>query len=360
VTVWRLALFFLCLPSVSFAGASAVLTPRFEAIQGKETMAKRALLRAKLSGDGGPYSFYVEGFGEAESDPVRVDQRRLASGVFLQEAYVEFKLESFYLRAGKQSMRWSEMWVVPSLDVWTARRWNRFLFDPQPEQLEHSGGVSASYAVEGFSVDVAAINEPARARFPDPLPEFTDEVSEEISGGFRVKGDVLGFGLALVSARVGMKDTTGIALNRAFESFVPKFEAGTIRDRSLVPLGQVDDKFVALGVDIFLGNWTLQPQATAFDFGEEDPSDYQSVYYLGANWLSDRHDLQMQTFGNTASKDFFFNLFYGFNWKDWVQVGGFVQNYQGSDGRLFTYYHEATGGWLAGLRLELNTGLNTD
>lgn len=345
------------LPSLASAAASAVLTPRLEGIQGGDPLARRGLLRAKANADWGPYSVYVEGFGEAETEADRRRERRLGTGVFLQEAYVEFKLSSFYLRAGKQALRWSEMWVTPSLDVWTARRWNRFLYDPQPEQFEHSGGVSATYAIEGFSVDAAVISEMARSTFPEPLPEFLEEKSVEVSGGLRVKFDVAGAGFSLVGARHGMKDTSGVAVNYAFESFVPKLELGRVHDRSIFPLGLEDDRFVALGVDVFLGEWTFQPQATWSGF---DGPDYQALFYFSGTWQRNRHDLQFQTFGNTISHDFFFNLFYAYNWKDWLQTGVFVQDYDGRDGGLFDVYRQATRGWLAGLRLEFNLGFGSE
>lgn len=346
------------LPSAGFAAANLVLTPRFEGIQSEERVeAQRALLRGKFTADFGPYTFYLEALAEGEANEARRDERRIQDGYFLQEAYIEFKVASFFVRAGKQAMRWSEMWVTPSLDVWTARRWNRYLFDPQPEQLEHSGGVSASYAIDGFSLETFVVSEMARNRFPQPLPEFVDQKSDDVSLGARMKLDVKGFGLGLVGARAGMKDITGFAANYALESVVPKVEIGHVHDRSFIPLGQVDDNFVALGVDVFWDNWTFQPQVTLFDFGTANNQDYQSVYYLSGTWAKDKHDLQFQAFGNTSSSDSFFNLFYGYSWKDWVQTGAFVQNYQGTDGGLFTFYKRMTGGWVGGVRLEFNTSI---
>lgn len=351
-------------PGVAGAAASLILTPRFEAVQGSEgSLAQRGLLRSKINADWGPYTVYLEGFGEFEMVENERERRRLDErSLFLQEAYLEFKLESFYLRAGKQAMRWSEMWVRPSLDVWTSRRWNRFLFDPQPEQLDHSGGVSASFAGQGYAFDAVVVNEIARDEMPEPLPRFIESRSEEINLGVRASFDFAGVGLRLVSARHNWKDTNGVALNYAFEKFVPKVEVGQIQDRAAFPAGQSDDKFVALGVDLFLGDWTLQPQATWYDFGDgsQGSRDYQTLFYLGGTWVRSKIDLQFQTFGNTATSDFFLNVFCAYNLKDWMQLGAFVQNYEGSDGGLFDFYKRATGGWVGGIRLELNTGVSSD
>lgn len=354
----------LALGSRAEAAASVVLTPRLEGAQGAEgSLAQRGLLRGKLNADWGPYSFYLEGFGEFEAVETERERRRLdENAVFLQEAYLEFKVDSFFLRAGKQAMRWSEMWVRPSLDVWTARRWNRFLFDPQPEQLEHSGGVSATFVGDGFSLDGVVVNEVARDEFPRPLPRFVETRSDEVSLGARAQLDFSGFGLRGVLARHNWKSTTGLALNYAFEKAVPKVELGHVVDRSALPTGQENDGFVALGVDLFLGDWTLQPQATWFDFGDgsQGSQDYQTIVYLGGSWVRDRFELQFQTFGNTATSDFFLNLFCAYNLKDWLQLGAFAQNYEGSDGGLFDLYKRATGGWVGGVRLELNTGFSSE
>lgn len=341
------------------SGASIQGTARLEGLSGKRPLAQRALIKLKGNASLGPYSFFAEGFGEAESLQTEVDRRRLQQGVFLQEAYLEFKLDSFFLRAGKQALRWSEMWVIPSLDVWTGRRWNRFLFDPLSEQFNHSGGVSASWAPGVTSVEVAIMPEPGRSSLPQPLPEYLEEKSDQVSGGLRLKTEFWGLGWSAVAAQVGKKDTGGFSVNSAFEDWVFKFEAGQTRDRSttVVP-GREIDHFLALGGDFFLGAWTLQPQLTLFDFGDlaKNTRDYQSLYYLGVTWTESQHDVQLQTFANTSSKDFFFGLTYAYNWKNWMQIAVILQNYSSRTGALLKTYQDATGGWVGGLRLEFNGG----
>ena len=342
----------------AFADASLVLTPRFESINGRTPLAERALLREKLSASAGPFAMYLESFAEGEANQEARDQRRLAPDYFLQEAYGEFKVGNLFFRGGKQALRWSEMWVMPSLDVWTARRWNRFLYDPQPEQFEHSGGLSGAYTGEHWSLEGVVMSEVARSKYPQPLPEYVDQQSQDVSGGARLKMDLGGFGVSVVGARSGMRDTAGVAANYAFEHFVPKVEVGRVLDRSAVPILKADDHFVALGVDIFWENWTFQPQANFFDF--DDPnytSPFQSLFYLSGTWQKDRHEFQFQTFGNIISKDAFASVLYGYNWKDWFQTSAFLQYYDGSDGGLFTVYRQVTGHWAAGLRFEFNAGI---
>lgn len=346
------------------ASGSVILTPRFESLHGKESLGQRALLKIKSSGQAEPYAFYIEGFGEFESDEARRDERRIGDGFFLQEAYLEFKIESLYVRAGKQAMRWSEMWVLPSLDIWTGRRWNRLLYDPQTEQFDHSGGVSFSWASEGLSVDAALLTEVARSRYPEPLPEFLDGKDEEkASGGLRLKFDLAGVGTSLVVGKANWAETVGAGFNYAFETFVPKLEIGETTTKTVFAIPPQKQTFATMGADIFFGELTFQPQATFFQVKDSflgDTDQQQSLFYLGATWAHDKHDIQAQTFTNTETKDFFLNVFYGYNFKNWIQLGGFVQNYQGPATSLFGLYEQMTGGWVYGVRIELNGGLSTD
>lgn len=354
----RSAIFFLALLQGLSARAAVTLTPRFEVIQGKEeALAQRALLKSRLSADLGPFTLYAEGFAEGDAATDSAERRRARSSAHLQEAYLEFKMDPIFLRAGRQALRWSEMWVQPSLDIWTARRWNRLFFDPQPEQFIHSAGLSATYARETGSLEVFLTDQPARGEFPQPLPPTLEPLSKELSGGARAKIELGGFGLSALGARVGLKDWTGAAVNYAFDSVVPKFEIGQSVDRSGAPVtGRAREDFYALGFDIFWGSWTFQPQATFFDFGDLglNSTDYQSIYYLSGTWQNDPHDLQFQTFGNTSSSDFFFSALYGYNFTDWFALSGFAQYYFGNDGGLMTLFHQITGGWTGGLRAEFN------
>ncbi len=122
-----------------------------------------------------------------------VDLRRV---VILQEAYLEYKQESYFIRVGRQALRWSESWTLPSLDIWTGRRFNRLYFDPLADQLTHSTGATFSYAQDTFSVELVSFWDLAETFFPEPIPEVTPK--KETSFGGRVKWSLriwfLGFG----------------------------------------------------------------------------------------------------------------------------------------------------------------------
>lgn len=355
--------FFLVFAAVA-ARADLTLTPRFEAIQGKdEAMADRAMLKTKFSSNFGKFSVFAEGFVEGDAAKA-AEARRTKSDAALQEAYLELKQNAFFIRAGKQALRWSDMWVLPSLDIWTARRWNRLLFDPQPEQFIHSAGMSFTYATNGLSLESFITDDPARDEFPQPLPVNIDAKANELSGGARLKVDAGGFSFGVLGAKVGFKNWAGASVNYAFESVVPKLEVGGYQDRSVdavaVASGASDHQnFAALGADVFMGNWTFQPQATYFDFGDlaKNTRDFQSIYYLSGTWQNDKHDFQFQTFGNTSSSDFFFGTQYGYNFKDWMTGTVFAQYYYGDDGGLITLFHQLTGGWVGGIRLEFNISI---
>lgn len=348
-------------PPLFAASLSLTTLPRFEGIFGEEgVLAQRSVLSVQVSGQAEPFSFYLDAFGEFEGDETRRQERRLENPVFLQEAYVEFKMNSFYLKAGKQALRWSEMWLLPSLDLWTGRKWNRLMYGTQAEQFEHSGGVSVSWASQIFSVDAVLLSEVARSRLPRPLPEYLEERNQiDTNGGVRARLDLAGFGFSVVNGRANNVDTKGLGLNYAFDQAVPKLEIGRRESQErLAPDTNTD--FVTAGIDFFFSEWTFQPQATFTQTrgpGREDVE--ESLFYLGMTWARDRHLFEAQSFLNSQSEEFYLNVGYSYKTRDWLQLGGFVQSYAGAKGTLFGTYRDLTGGQVVGLRLEMNTGWST-
>lgn len=329
---------------------------RYEYIRGpEEELANRLIVKSKFNYSLGPFGVYLEGFGEFEGNEDQKLIRRSESEAYLQEAYAEFKLDSFYLRVGRQAIRWSESWTLPSLDVWTGRRYNRLFFDPLADQLTHPTGVSASYAIRSFSLEFVGVGDAAPTYYPIPLPEEVQE--KNTSYGGRIKGDIGGFGLTAVSAQVLKKTYYGLSANYAFENAVPKFELGSVRDDSLVGPLQKDSLFSTAGCDLFWGNWIVLPQVSAFEAPNQSlATETQLSYYLSTQWNPDRHDLQIQFFRNDTAKDMFGSVSYGYNITDSLTVLSFVQNYDGEQG-LYQVYEEITGGWAFGARIELTGNL---
>lgn len=343
---------------VTSLAARADLTgaARYEYIRGPENeLANRFILKSKFNYSLGPFGLFVEGFGEVEGNEDQKFIRRSESQAYLQEAYFEFKLDSFYLRVGRQAIRWSESWTLPSLDVWTGRRYNRLFFDPLSDQFTHPTGISASYAIDAFSLEFVGIGDVAPNYYPVPLPQ--ESVEKNTSFGGRVKADVAGFGLSAITAQVLKKNYYGAAANYAFEKAVPKFELGSITDNSQSVAVKKDHLFSTMGCDLFLGNWVVLPQISAFEVTNSNAkTENQVSYYLSTQWNPNRHDLQLQFYRNDTAKDMFGNVSYGYNVTDYMTVLGFVQNYEGQQG-LYQVFEELTGGWAFGARVELTGNL---
>ncbi len=342
------------------ARADFSLAPRYEYISGNTELANRLILKSKFNANAGPFGIYLEGFGDFDGATEAAAIRRSSNQGYLQEGYVEFKLDSIYIRVGRQAMRWSESWSIPSLDVWTGRRLNRLFFDPLSEQLTHSFGMSFSYASQSFGLDLVAVNELAEFIYPEPYPRTlaTNEDNDN-SFGARIKFDLGGFGFSAMAAQVLKKGSYGMSANYAFEKFVPKFEFGGSHDETPGLITNQDEYFSTFGCDIFLGSVILLPQITVFDFGNlrNRNNDYQSAYYLSMQWNPNKHDLQTQVFFNTTMQDSYASLSYGYNLTDYFTMSGFVQNYEGSDGSLYKSYKDMTGGFVAGVRFEFTGNL---
>lgn len=329
---------------------------RYEYIQGtEEELANRLLVKGKLNSTHGPLSLFIEGFGEHETNQDQIFIRRSPPKGYLQEAYFEFKLQSFYLRVGRQALRWSESWTLPSLDIWTGRRWNRLFFDPLNDQLTHPTGITFSYAADNISVDLAAIGELAENIYPMPVPEV--ELNKNNNFGGRVKWNIGGFGFSALGAQLLKKNYYGLSANYALEAAVPKIEAGYSYDTTDGMLAKRDSSFATAGVDFFVGNWIILPQISHFEVNSlNGGSEFQTSYYISSQWRPDRHDVQLQLFYNPDAEDLFASASYGYNITDSVSATGFMQNYEGREG-LYEIYEAITGGFVFGVRLELTGNL---
>lgn len=336
--------------------AELILAPRYEYIRGHEDeMANRFILKSKLNYSQEMFSFYAEGFGEFEANEDQSFIRRSPTRGYLQEAYLEVKKDSFYIRAGLQPIRWSEMWSLPSLDIWSGRRFNRLFFDPYADQLTHSTGVLFSYARQSWSLDLVAIAELAEYTVPVPIP--AQKRSEDMSAGARFKFDVKGFSFSTLAAQLDKKNYFGATGNYAFDQAVPKIEVGYAQDVEKTATSK-DQVFATAGLDLFLGNWVVLPQISTFDVQDLSGYDKQTTVYLSAQWNPNRHDLFFQIFQNIEREDIFASASYGYNITDYFTTSVFVQSYAGKLPGLYNYYEEITGGTVAGVRFEFTKELS--
>lgn len=343
--------------------ADVILVPKFEGVGSqKGTLASREMAKFKIDYLGGAFGFYLEGFAEAENDSYQREVRRLAHRGYLQEAYFEARLQRFFLRAGVQAQRWSEMWATPSLDVWTGRRWNRLYLDPLSEQLTHPSGILLSYGGEAISLDLMLVDHSGENFYPEPLPErgSDPDPTEELYGGVRLRTQVGGLGFSVVAAKADRQDLVGLGANYAWAQWVSKVEYGSLvkKEKSLYSEDRIRDYFVSLGGDIFLDKWTLQPQMTYYNLTESDFSlePEQSLFYLSGVYASGKLEVQFQGTWNIKTEDTFESLLLGWNWSEMMTSSVFVQNYSGAGTALTRVYQDLTGGLVAGVRIEMNLG----
>lgn len=343
----RIGILFLFFPALALA--EVTVNPRYDYFQGQsEELANRLVLSASLAEEKGPFKIFFEGFGDFETNEDQRFLRRSPMRGYLQEAYIEFNFEAFYLRAGKQAMRWSESWVLPSLDIWSGRKFNRLYFDPFKDQLNHSSGLSLSYAGTSYSLDIALVGEYAETQLPYPFPEKTQEAQGELSYGLRFKSQVWSADYSLIAAKVPESEVFGLGLNYAFNDWVPKFEIGTQQSN-----GKDRGSFLTLGADLFLGDWILVFQGTQLQDKSRISEQDQTLLYGSLQWRVEKHEVNLQTYINITLKDRFLSASYGYQVHPLVNLSGFIQNYGGEQG-LYAVYQELTQETVVGVRAELN------
>lgn len=326
-----------------------------------EILSQRALLKTQVNYLAGPYTFYVDAFFEADRLHTQDSPRRTASRGYLQEAYIDLNLESLYFRLGRQALRWSEMWTLPSLDIWSGRRFNRLFVDPLTEQLTHSSGFSATYAGKSLSVDIVVLPELAVSTFPSPLVESNFVDDQELSYGARLGFEWRGMQWQWIAAKRQSENISGLSLNYAFEHWVAKFELGGV-DRMTSSMidstgARTSDTFATFGVDIFLRDWIFSPQWTYLQTPDRTSDLYgeRNFFYLGVNRKDEKTDLQIQIQMDPQKQDQFASLYWGMFLRPWWSVGAYVQHYDfAASGRLLSAVSDAAGedGLIVGFRTE--------
>ncbi len=324
------------------------LNSRLDLLNGtKEIQSEQGLLKVSGGGRGKQFSFYAEGFFSGDLAEA-AKNRRTQSTAALQEAYFETRWRFLFARVGRQPVRWSESWLSPSLDIWTARRYNRAFFDPLAEQLIHSTGVLISAASDKSSLDFFQALWPAVDQYPKPLPESTTEYSPQ----FGLRGKTQLFGGLDVSALYALRNDDqvyGFNSSYAFESVVPKIELGTTVDREL---NRAINSFASLELDFFIGTWSILPQIESVSlapaFGPETRSTY---FYMPIRYSEDAHSFEVQILKKLSATEFFGGALYTYSFANGVQLSGVLQDYEGETGTLFGLYKDYTGGFVGGVRL---------
>ena len=353
-----LFLTFICLTFVirtAKATTEWIVNPRFENISGEETVFNRAQLQSSLSVQTSTVKLYTDIFAELDRTPKEQKQwRRGHDQLNLQEFYLEFVGDSIFLKIGKQATRWSESWILPSLDVWTARKYERLFVDPVPQQLSHSSGAVFTYVKPLWSIDIAAMGDVPQDTYPEPFPKKIEiEKTDAINPGARLKFETFGLQSTLVAARALQINTFGYAVNYAFNNWVAKAEVGQSIDDRIDSAIIQDIQFATLGTDIFWGNLTMTPQVTAFKRHEStlEPDD-QAIAFISFQYAADAHELQLQSFTNTTYSSDFWSAQYTYTHQQNLSLTALAQNYNGDVGSLTGLVKDQTGGFLFGLRIQ--------
>jgi hypothetical protein len=324
---------------LAFASAEAsTVTGRLEALQGREPLALRASVKPVVDLARGRFRIHAEGLLEADAYERLPYADRDRGRVLFEEAYVEVDVSPFTIRLGLQPLRWSESWSVPSLDFWTARRWDRYFLDPLPEQLKHPVGALVRYASRDIEVEAFA-----SARTPqDSLPGGLGETEEEwrAEGGARAKLRLQGWDFSPVYAFARRVQNYGFSLSYAFDAAVAKFEVGRNDEEAFFVIG---------GADFFLGEWTLLPQLSFYRLTPR--AETERILYLPLRYEVGRNKWEFQLL-TTESGEIFWGSEFARSLNDTLGLSVFLQDYQGQGGGLISSFDTQVGaGWVTGLRL---------
>lgn len=329
IRYWILTLVLLANP----AYADLTLSGRYDNFfTKKQNEVSKILLTAELNYQTEFFRVYADSFFDVNFN----SDSELKDKGYLQEAYVDYLNDRFLIRAGKQSLRWSEMWTLPSLDYWTARRWNRVFYDAFKYQMNHPLGVLLSYGGEFFGAELFYSHRTPNHTYPENLPVPQDEYSEN-DYGIRTKFNFDKLQINVLAAQIDEDLKSGISGNLAFEHIVLKAEYGHI-DRKENKISLTSEEFAILGADIFVGDFVITPQVSYLKKGEFLPQEDQMTYYLSSLLKKDNYEWFVQGYYNPETEDMFLSTYYTKFWKNSLGTSLFLQRYESSVNGVYYYF----------------------
>jgi hypothetical protein len=377
---FALALFaiFFCLnmfATVARADLQVELVPRLETWQNDRAVMQEVYGRMAIdvTKSRGSASFRARAEGFASYDFAEEDRRPFGNPDLrksreeadLSELWLDASFESFGLRVGRQPIRWSQSWTLPSLDILTGRRANRLFFDPLIDQLTHPDAIrlnktfsvgSRSIAVEAVRVYGAAPN-----RFAQPLKNLDRVDNHETAVKISTRFGSLDIGVVAsyrFEPRVLQDDAiSGLFGSYAFEDFVFKFEAGN---------SSRDAGFGTIGTDWFWGSWLFGPQVTFYSDPFLGTSESETLIYLPLRYSENPWILELDfmqslqgPFGTgnpNAIRNRFASIRVGRELREGLMLSMALQDYRGNSASLLGQAESLTGGQIYGLRLEYSGG----
>ena len=350
-------------PLVAHADLQVEIVPRLETWQNDRSLMQEIYGRLAIDGTKSYGStslrartegFASYDFAQQELSPVGgPDLRKSRREADLSELWFDASFESFGLRVGRQPIRWSQSWTLPSLDILTGRRANRLFFDPLIDQLTHPDALRLTKTISIGSQTIAAelvrVYAAAPNRFAEPLKNVdrvdNHETAVKISSRFG------SFDVGLLASyrfepRVHKDDViSGLFGSYAFEDFVFKFEAGN---------SSRDAAFEMVGTDWFWGDWIFGPQVTfsrdpLLGTSESETLVYIPLRYSGNRWIFELDFMQ-------AIRNRFVSIRVGRELFEGLMLSVAAQDYRGSSQSLLGQAEALAGGQVYGLRLEYSGG----
>jgi len=312
------------------------------------------------------YRFRLEGFATRDLAEENLrpfgapDIRKSRDEADLNEAWADLTYDSLGLRIGRQPIRWSQSWTLPSLDIFSGRRFNRLFLDPLLDQLTHPDALRITKSGKIFEhavdLDVVRVYKSAPIRFAQPVANRDREDLHETALRASAKIGLLDLaviGSHRLSPLLGKDEIiNGLQGSYAFEDFVLKTELGN-SDR--------DALFLTLGTDWFLDEWFLGPQLTVF----RDPlllaATGEAILYFPLRYTNEKWTYELDIlkgFGSPGSKDDLYSsvrVAYEFTSGCSASIG--AQTYRGEAGRLLGQAQRLTEEKTIGFRLEYTGGL---
>jgi len=304
--------------------------------------------------EGNQSRIFLESFFEKTTNEYYAQELRSPSSGYLQEAYYEYRSGEFFLKVGKQALRWSETWSLPSLDVFTGRRYNRGFLDPMTEQFSHSTGLLLSHTGPRLSLDAYSLWLGPETTYPEPLTPQDRIQRGAMEGGLRGKVDLNGHQMSAMIAHLESSFVYGGTWSYAFETVVPKIELGKrtwyhSNDRTFQP--KVID-FGTLGFDLFFDRWLFTPQISLIqDDLTKGPS---KNYFSSVSWIGNRHEFLFQGLLNEPYVGQFAHFAYTYKANSWCLFNFFWQNYDGINNSIYGSLRDTLGSSVIGGRMQFD------
>lgn len=360
------------LATLCFSAAKAELAHRFEYVprfdhlqtwrsdtSTPESYTERFFLKGAWDSSGSiaslPIRMRVEGFTERET----TGRREEATESDLQEAWLDASVNDFSMRLGRQPLRWSQSWTLPSVDYFTGRRLHRLFIDPLPEQLTHPDALRLLYATSRAEIEVVRIAQSSPTRQPKPLGRI--DRRDDQQWGARANAKFGAVNLTAMARTLEVRTATlanarrtdgGLQGSWSMNDFVLKTEMGA---------GQIEStsqtQFFIFGVDYFKGDWSFTPQLTTWKDRDLTANRDEIQIYVPVRWMKDKWSAEAEVLHTVGQRDQYINLGLSREIRDGFAISVIFQDYIGDPTRLLGNYERQTRGQLFGLRLNYQGGL---